>query len=174
MFTLGSPWWQIVLRTLIVYLAVLAGLRLMGKRQLGSMTVADLVVILLIANAVQNAMVGPDVSLTGGVVAAATLLVVNFALTRFLLHNPFAERLVEGSPTVLIKDGQLVEENIRREGLADGEVTMAIREHGIEDVTAVRLAYLEPDGTVSVIPAEATVMKGHHRVRRRVRQFHRK
>jgi len=172
-FDLGAPWWQIVVRTLVVYGAVLLGLRLMGKRQLGSMTIADLVVILLISNAVQNAMVGADVSISGGVLAAATLLVVNYGFTRVLARNPFAERLLEGSPTLLVKDGQLIEANVRREGLAPVEVGMAIREHGISDISGVRVAYLEPDGTISVIPADATVLRGRRKVRR-IRQIRRR
>ncbi len=147
------------------YAAVLVGLRLMGKRQLGQMNVADLVVILLIANAVQNAMVGADVSLSGGVVAALTLLVVNFGVTRVLSRNPFAEKLVEGSPTLLVKDGRVIVPNARREGVAEDEIEMAIREHGIAGSEGVRAAYLEPDGTVSVIPMNAQVLRGRRRVR---------
>jgi len=162
----GEPLWQTVVRTVAVYGAVLLGLRVMGKRQLGQMNVADLVVILLIANAVQNAMVGADVSLVGGLVAALTLLLLNFAITRLLARNPFAERVVEGTPTLLVKDGAFVVPNLRREGLVPDEVEMAIREHGIEDEHGVRVAYLEPDGTVSVIPAGAPVLRGHRRVRR--------
>jgi uncharacterized membrane protein YcaP (DUF421 family) len=170
MFVLGTPLWAIVVRTLIVYLVVLLGLRLLGKRQLGQMAVADLVMILLIANAVQNAMVGTDTSLLGGLVAAAVLLIVNFVLVRSVVGSPFAERLVEGSPTILVKDGAYVDANVRREGLAREEVDMAIREHGIEDVKGVQVAYLEPDGTVSVIPIDQQVLRGRHKVRR-VRQF---
>jgi len=166
MFHPGEPLWQTVVRTVAVYGIVLLGLRVMGKRQLGQMNVADLVVILLIANAVQNAMVGPDVSLVGGIVAAITLLVVNLLLTRLLARNPFAERVVEGTPTLLVKDGAFVVPNLRREGLATDEVEMAIREHGIDDEHGVRVAYLEPDGTVSGIPAGAPVLRGHGRVRR--------
>ena len=166
MFELGTPWWQIVVRTLAVYGAVLIGLRLVGKRQLGQMSIADLVVILLIANAVQNAMVGPDASLQGGILAAVTLLAVNLVLTRALAHSPFAERLLEGVPTLLVKDGAYVLENLRREGLAHDEVDMAIREHGIGDLSGVRIAYLEPDGTISVIPMDAKVLRGRRKVRR--------
>jgi uncharacterized membrane protein YcaP (DUF421 family) len=168
----GEPLWQIMVRSVAVYAAVLIGLRVMGKRQLGQMNVGDLVVILLIANAVQNAMVGSDVSLTGGVVAAITLLIVNFSLTQLLERNPFAERVIEGTPTLLIKDGAFVVPNLRREGLVREEVESAIREHGVADEHAVRVAYLEPDGTVSVIPMEAPVLKGGRKVRR-VRQFRR-
>ena len=170
MFDFGTPWWQIVVRTVVIYGAVLAGLRLVGKRQLGQMSIADLVVILLIANAVQNAMVGPDVSLAGGILAALTLLIVNFVLTRVLARSPFAERLVEGTPTLLVKDGAYVEDNLRHEGLVHDEVDMAIREHGLADPSGVRVAYLEPDGTISVIPMDVPVLRGRRRVRR-VRQL---
>ena len=166
MFDLGTPLWQIVVRTMIVYAVVVLGLRLLGKRQLGQMTIFDLVMILLIANAVQNAMVGTDTSLGGGLVAALTLLAVNAAVTRLVNLSPFAERLFEGAPTLLVKDGGFVSENLRREGLAQEEVEMAIREHGIETADGVRVAYLEPDGTISVIPIDAKVLRGRRKVRR--------
>jgi len=169
-FQLGTPLWAIVVRTLVVYLAILLGLRLLGKRQIGSISVADLVMILLIANAVQNAMVGTDTSLLGGLVAAAVLLIANFVVVRSVSLNPFTERLIEGSPTMLVKDGAYLDQSLRREGVARDEVDMAIREHGIADVTGVQVAYLEPDGTVSVIPADQTVLRGQRKVRR-VRQF---
>ena len=101
MFSLQIPGWQIVVRTVVVYLAVYVGLRLMGKRELGRMTVFDLVVILLIANAVQNAMVGPDVSVAGGVPAAFVLLAVNRGVAALRPRREFWGRLLEGTPTVL-------------------------------------------------------------------------
>src|SRR6266571_3699734 len=118
MFTMGSPAWGITVRTIVVYVAVFAGLRLMGKRELGQMTVFDLVVILLIANAVQNAMVGPDASLQGGLLAA-----VGFRFGRW-------GRLIEGTPTVLVQDGHYVEPSMRKEEVEPEEVEMAVREHG--------------------------------------------
>jgi uncharacterized membrane protein YcaP (DUF421 family) len=166
MFRGATPAWEIVVRTVVVYALVLIGLRLLGKRQVGQLNVADLVMILLIANAVQNAMVGPDVSLEGGAIAAVTLLVVNFVVVRALAFTPLGERLLEGAPTLLIHDGRLVEAALHREGLSQEEVEMAIREHGIADPSGVRAAYLEPDGTVSVIPLGATVLKGRRKVKR--------
>jgi len=169
---MGASAWVIVARSLLVYTAVFVGLRVMGKREIGQMTMFDLVVILLIANAVQNAMVGPDVSLSGGLVAAAVLLVMNFAVVRLLGLTPLGERLLEGGPTLLVKDGALVPHGLRHEGLAPEEVETAIREHGIADVGGVRAAYLEPDGTISVIPIDVQPMRGRRRVKR-VRQFRR-
>jgi uncharacterized membrane protein YcaP (DUF421 family) len=155
-----------------VYLAILFGLRLFGKRELGQMSTGDLVMILLIANAVQNAMVGPDVSLQGGLTAALVLLAMNFLVVRVFSLTPVGERLLEGGPTLLVKDGALVPHGLRHEGLAPEEVETAIREHGIADVRGVRAAYLEPDGTISVIPIDVQPMRGRHRVKR-VRQFRR-
>jgi uncharacterized membrane protein YcaP (DUF421 family) len=168
----GTPLWEIVLRTVSVYVVILVGLRLFGKRQLGQMSVGDLVMILLIANAVQNAMVGSDVSLVGGLVAAVVLLVVNGVIVRTLGRTALGERLLEGGPTLLVKDGAILVDGLRREGLARNEVEMAIREHGFADESQVRAAYLEPDGTVSVIPIDAQVLHGRRKVKR-VRQFRR-
>ncbi|MGZ4149432.1 MAG: DUF421 domain-containing protein [Actinomycetota bacterium] len=172
LFHLGTPLWQIVVRTLAVYLVVVLGFRVFGKRQLGQMSIPDLVLILLIANAVQNAMVGPDVSLIGGLAAAGVLLLVNFAVVRLVGHGGRAERFLEGVPTLLVKDGAFVDQALRHEGLASDEVMMAVREHGIDDVRAVRAAYLEPDGTISVIPIDAKVLHGKQHVPR-IRQFRR-
>jgi uncharacterized membrane protein YcaP (DUF421 family) len=158
----------IMLRALLVYLALLVGLRIMGKRELGQMTVFDLVVILLIANAVQNAMVGADTSLQGGLIAAAVLLLVNRAVSTIAYRWTFWGRLLEGSPTVLVQDGQFVESRLRKEGLERGRIEMAMREHGIDDIDAVKLAVLETDGTISIVPEESKVV----RTKRSIRNLH--
>ena len=167
MFDLGTPLWQIALRALAIYVVVFVGLRLMGKRQLGQMTVFDLVVILLIANAVQNAMVGPDTSLQGGIVAALILLVVNYAVSRVRLLNRRFARLFEGTPTLLVKDGEFILPNLRHEAIEPEEIETAVREHGMESVKEVRVAYLEPDGAISIVPMASPVLRS----RKRVRQF---
>jgi uncharacterized membrane protein YcaP (DUF421 family) len=143
----------ITARTLIIYLVILAGLRLSGKREIGQMTVFDLVVLLLIANAVQNAMVGPDTSLLGGVIAAVVLLLVNAVVARLRLSSPGLRRLVEGSPTVLILHGKVVPEHMRREGIDQESLLAALREHGVSDISEVDLAVLEIDGSISVVPS---------------------
>ena len=125
MFRMGTDAWAIVLRTLVVYVGVFAGLRLAGKRELGQMTVFDLVVVLLIANAVQNAMTGPDFSVQGGLVAAFTLLVANRVIALTRLHGGSWGRLIEGTPTVLVEDGELIEPHLRREGLERRELRAA-------------------------------------------------
>jgi uncharacterized membrane protein YcaP (DUF421 family) len=164
-FDLGTPAWEIVVRSLLVYAAVLVGLRLAGKRELGQMTVFDLVVILLIANAVQNAMVGPDLSVQGGILAAFVLLAVNRVVVFLRLHQSAWGRLVEGTPTVLVEDGQLIEPHLRKEGLERSEIEMVMREHGVESLDRVRLAVLETDGSISIVPATSDVVRTRKHVR---------
>ena len=165
MFHLAAPPWQIVVRTVIVYAALLLGLRLMGKREMGQMTVFDLVVLLVISNAVQNAMVGQDTSVIGGLIAAACLLAVNRLVAALRLHNPRLRRAIEGVPTVLVLHGQLVQQGLRREGVDPSEIDTALREHGIDSVEGVRLAVLEPDGSISIVPQETGTLRAKRHTR---------
>jgi uncharacterized membrane protein YcaP (DUF421 family) len=167
MTEMGSSAVEIVARTALVYLGVLVGLRLMGKRELAQMTVFDLVMILLIANAIQNAMTGPDFSVQGGLIAAAVLLIVNRLVAWLRIHSGVWGRLIEGSPTVLVQDGKYLDTALRKEELEHSQVEMAMREHGIDDVRTVKLAVLEIDGSISIVPRDATVI----RTRKRVRQI---
>jgi uncharacterized membrane protein YcaP (DUF421 family) len=142
----------IVIRTLAVYLVVLAGLRLSGKREIGQMTVFDLVVLLLIANAVQNAMVGPDTSLVGGILAAGVLLLINAVVARLRLRSPRLRSLVEGTPTLLVLHGEVIPEHMRKEGIDEETLLAALREHGVAEISGVEMAVLEIDGSISVVP----------------------
>jgi uncharacterized membrane protein YcaP (DUF421 family) len=169
MFTLDISGWSIVLRTLIIYGAILIGLRLAGKRELGQMTPFDLVVILLIANAVQNAMVGPDTSVPGGLIAAAVLIAANYGVAQARERLPWLRRTVQGTPTLLIHDGQIVQEHLRKEGIDEEDVLMALREHGVASAADVQTAVLETDGSISVVPRQAATI----RVRKHVRAIRR-
>lgn len=169
MFKLAIPAWDIVLRTAAVYAVILLGLRLAGKREMGQMTVFDLVVLLLIANAVQNAMVGPDTSLLGGVLAAVVLLVFDVVLARLRLRWPQLRRIVEGSPTVLILHGNVLADHLRREGVDQETLEAALREHGVTNIADVEMAVLEIDGSVSVVPTNAET----HHIRRPVKYLKR-
>ena len=151
MLKLDVPAWNIALRTGAIYLVTLIGLRLAGKREMGQMTVFDLVVLLLIANAVQNAMVGPDTSLTGGVLAAVVLLALNAVVARLRLRWPRLRRVIEGSPTLLVLHGEVLADHLRREGLAQETLEAALREHGVSEVRDVEMAVLEIDGSISVV-----------------------
>jgi uncharacterized membrane protein YcaP (DUF421 family) len=156
---------EIAARTAIVYFAIFVGLRLGGKREMGQLTAFDLAVILLIANAVQNAMVGSDVSVTGGLVAAGVLLALNFGVGVARERVPFLRGAVEGHATLLIHEGQFIEENLKREGIDDDMVLMAIREHGVADVKDVQMAVLETDGSISIVPADAKTTRTRKHVR---------
>ena len=156
---------EVVLRTIIVYVALLIGLRIAGKRELGQMAPFDLVVILVISNAVQNAMVGQDTSLTAGLVAAATLLLVNSAVNRLGLRPGKLGGRLMGSPSLLVNDGHFIDANLRREGITRDEVMMALREHGVDKAEDVETAVLEVDGAVSVIPRAPGVKHTRHRLR---------
>ena len=161
MFTLSvSTFFDILIRTLAIYLVVLLGLRLAGKREIGQLTVFDLVVLLLISNAVQNAMVGPDTSLTGGILAAVVLLLVNALVARLRYKWPRLRHLVEGTPTLLALHGEVIPEHLRREGIDEEILAAALREHGIADISGVEMAVLETDGSISVVPVGEVARRG--------------
>lgn len=142
---------QIVIRTLVIYLVVLLGVRLSGKREVGQMTPFDLTLLLLISNSVQNAMTGPDTSLLGGIAAAATLLVVNYLVAEVSGLNRRFRRFIQGSPSLLVHDGRVIEAHMAKEHVTHDELMRALREHGIGSVQEVALAVLEVDGTISCL-----------------------
>lgn len=159
----------IVGRTLVIYVVTLIGIRLSGKREVGQMTPFDLVVLLLLANAVQNAMTGPDTSLQGGVVAAATLLIANNVVARLAERSRRVRTVLEGTPRLLIRSGRVLQQNLLEERVTVEELHQALREHGIASAEDVALAVLEIDGTISVLKKDElpTSSRPHHRVRLR-------
>lgn len=158
---------QIILRTLAVYAAVVFGLRVFGKRELGQMTPFDLVLLLTLSNAVQNAMTGGDNSLTGGLVSAATLLFVNWVRIKLGFKLPELRKLFVGEPRLLVHDGAILVSNMRREGLDIDDVLEAAREHGIDKIDEIGEAMLEVDGTISIIPSNVTPLRSKHRKAKR-------
>jgi uncharacterized membrane protein YcaP (DUF421 family) len=151
---IGSSLPEVVLRTAIVYLFLVAVLRLSGKRQVGQMSVLELVVILVISDAVQNSMVGDNLTLWGGLVAVVTLLTLDLAIKTLARRSRSLRTAIEGEPRLLVRDGRLLERAIETEGLEVGEVRAAIRSHGLAGVEDVRFAVLETDGSISVIPRD--------------------
>ena len=141
----------IALRTAVIYAVVLLGVRLSGKREVGQMTPFDLTLLLLISNAVQNAMTGPDTSLLGGVMAAATLLILNYFVADLSGVNRRFRKLIEGQPSLLIHDGQLMTGHMAKEHVSMDELERALREHGIASYHDVALAVLEVDGAISCL-----------------------
>lgn len=170
MFDLGTDWWEIVVRSAVVYAALVGGLRLAGKRQIGQMTPFDLVVILLIANAVQNAMVGPDTSLVGGLLSAAVLLTVNAAVSTLQERVPMLRRVVEGEPAVLVSGGVVNLGKLHHEKIDIEELQQAVREHGLADLDEVQMAVLEVDGTISIVPKSSPTVRTSKRFRQTRRQ----
>jgi len=159
----------IVFRTAVVYLVLIGGLRIFGKRELGQMTPFDLVVILTVSNAVQNAMIGSDVSVTGATVSVATLLGTNWLFNEFGFRYPRFRKVFVGEPRLLVHDGKLLPENLRRERLDEDDVIMAAREHGLDKLAEVGEAVLELDGTISIVPKDTPAV----RTKQRKRQVHR-
>jgi uncharacterized membrane protein YcaP (DUF421 family) len=162
MLTSSEPILNIVLRATLVYLAIFIGLRLVGKREVGQLTIFDLVVLLLLANSVQNAMVGTDSSVTGGVVAAATLLVLNTLFSYARLHSRYLRRLLEGSPTILVWRGKIITQNMLHEGIDEDMLRAQLREHGFLHLEDIEMACLELDGTMSVVPINPNTQRLKH------------
>jgi len=165
-----APWsvlLNVALRTTIVYVALLAGLRLSGTRSLGQMSTFDLVMLLIIANAVQNAMVGPDTSLAGGLVAAGVLIGWHAVFDWWRQKNRSVAKLISGEGIILIHNGKILEAHCRRAGITRDELQQALREHGVASISDVMLAVLEPDGAVSVIRNDEITpgARPHHRIR---------
>jgi uncharacterized membrane protein YcaP (DUF421 family) len=144
----------IAARTAIVLFALLVGIRLFGKREMGGMTVFDLVVVLALANAVQNAMTKGSGALAVGIVSAGTLLVVDRVLATAFVRIPTLESQLTGLPVVIVQNGRLEPEPMRREAITIDEVMAAVRSYGLNALDQVRLAVLEADGTISIVPTK--------------------
>jgi len=140
-----------LLRSVVVYGFLLASFRIAGKRQLGQMTPFDLIVLLIISNVVQNALIGNDNSLGGGLVGAVTILVLNSLVARVTFRSKTAQRLVEHAPTVLVRHGRILSANLERERLSLSEFHAALRREGVVTVSELRYVLLEQDGHLSVI-----------------------
>lgn len=156
--TIDISLWEKVLRTVVVYLGIAILVRVAGKRLLAQMSSLDLVVVLLLSNVVQNAIIGPDNSVLGGMVGAVVLIAFNAGLDRFAESNPRARRLLIGAGTDLIVDGRVDGRALRRLGLSQGDLDLALRRQGADDVSEVERAALEPEGEIVVTlkPGERT------------------
>ena len=167
MYPGGQVLLQIFLRTAAVYVVVLLGVRLSGKREVGQMTPFDLTLLLLISNAVQNAMTGTDTSLVGGVVAAATLLILNYVVAELSGGNRRFRRFIEGQPSLLIHDGQVIPAHMAKEHVSMDELQRSLREHGISSHNDVALAVLEVDGSISCLKYDEITPGSHNHLARR-------
>lgn len=169
LFKLTIPWWELIVRSLIIYAVFFVGLRIFGKRELGQFTIFDLVLVLLVANALQPAITGPDNSVTGGAIIIATLLLLNRGISLLRSRWPAFDHFIEPPPTPLVQDGTLIKDNLEKEGLSVDDVTMALREHGVDSFDQCKLCVLENDGSISVVTKDGSRGGGDRRRRRRVR-----
>ena len=151
LFELSAPWWVFVLRATAIYALVMVLIRVSGKRAVGQFTPFDLVMLILIGNAVQNGINGGDNSLTGAAIMATTLIALNYGVAFITSRSRRAERIVEGVPVVLARDGELFEGVLRRELVSRDDFREALRMNGIDDVAKVELALLETNGSISVV-----------------------
>ncbi len=148
---LNNNYIRIIGSTLAVYLFIVIAIRLFGKKELAQLSVVDLVFILLISNAVQNAMVGPDSTLMGGLVAATTLFIVNYVLKYLQYRFPKFGKVVQGDATMLVYQGKIIESHMKKAKISTDELMEAVREHGVRSVNEVDLAIMEVDGSISVL-----------------------
>lgn len=151
---LSAPWWHFVLRALAIYLMVMLLVRISGKRAVGQFTPFDLVLLILIGNAVQNGLNGGDNSLTGAAILAVCLIGLNYLAAWLSARHPAARRLIEGVPTVLARDGHVFHDVLRRELVSKADFNEAMRQAGCRDLADVRLATLETNGHISLLMGE--------------------
>lgn len=144
-----------IVRSVVVYLFVLVAFRFTGKRQVGQLTPFDLVVLLIISNVVQNAVIGPDNSLGGGLIGAVAILALNYAFVEVTFRSRRVRRLLEAQPTLLVHNGRLLPDNLRHERVTMDDLLAALRRNGVADLAHVRVAVLEENGGISVIRQEA-------------------
>lgn len=149
----------IAAKTAVIYVFLIVGLRLLGKRELGQMSLYDLVMIIVLGNSVQNAMINNDNTLGGGLIAGTVLLLLNRLFNELATHSKRVEHLMEGEPVLIVSDGKLLPRPMKRQGITDDQVMAALREHGMDDLKQAHMCILEVDGTISVVPAHTKVLK---------------
>ncbi|MBL0911687.1 MAG: DUF421 domain-containing protein [Bacteroidia bacterium] len=158
---------DIILRSTAVYLFMVIAIRLSGRKELSQLNTSDVVLILLISNAVQNAMVGPDTSLLGGLIAAASLFLLNLFLKRVVFRNRKLRELVLEKPVILVHEGKPDARAMDRLGITRDELEEAMREHGVDTLKDVKLAMFEIDGNISIITGDEKLKQTYYRRKRK-------
>ncbi len=158
-----NPYLDIIFRSVSVYLFMIVALRIFGKKELSQLNTADVILILLISNAVQNAMVGNNTSLLGGVVAAFALFVINIIFKKVMLKSKFIKNLVQDKPEILIHNGKVDFKALAKLGITSDELQEAMREHGVEHYKEVKLSMFEIDGSISIISGDKDLKQTHHK-----------
>jgi len=162
MFDLDLSILEKMVRPMIVYAFLLVGLRLSGKRELAQLNAMDLVVLLTLSNTVQNAIIGPDNTVVGGLIGATTLLAMNYCIVRFLFSHPVFDRLVEGKPTPLVEHGTSQPANMQRELITPQELRAAAHKQGFASLHDVEKAVLEPSGVISFVGKDPPASEARH------------
>ena len=158
-----NPYIDITLRSVAVYFFMIIALRIFGKKELSQLNTADVILILLISNSVQNAMDGADTSLYGGIIAAFSLFLINFIFKKVMLKSKFIKGLVQDKPEILIHNGKTEFKTLARLGITSEELEEAMREHGIKYYKDVKLAMFEIDGNISIISGNENLKQTHHK-----------
>jgi uncharacterized membrane protein YcaP (DUF421 family) len=167
-----------IIRPIVVYLFLVVVLRMAGRRELAQLNSFDLVVLMMLANTVQNATIGNDNSLIGGLIGVSALLLVNALVVRLLYMRPKLDELLEGGPTVLIENGRMIRRNLAQEAISEGQLMEAIRKQGLGSIEQVAQAVLETGGVISVVPrvtAEERIrhlLDALHRIQDQVADVH--
>jgi uncharacterized membrane protein YcaP (DUF421 family) len=156
LFVPGASILEKILRPILIYAFLVIGIRLAGKRTLASLNAFDLVVIMSISNTVQNAIIGEDTSVSGGMIGAATLLIVNYLVVRFFFRHRRLDRFIEGKATVLIKDGAVIKRHCDRELISEHELTVAARKQGFNALSDIESCELEPGGALAFVAKTPT------------------
>ncbi|MDE3153918.1 MAG: DUF421 domain-containing protein [Acidobacteriota bacterium] len=162
MFALGLPVAEKIIRPIVIYVFLIVGLRLAGKRELAQLNPFDLVVLLTISNTVQNAIIGNDNSVTGGLIGATTLLVVNYVVVRFLYHHETLDRVIEGEPDTLIEQGELKTDRLRHELVTRTELEAEAHKQGFDSLAEIDSAVLDPSGRFFFRPKQPLVDDRRH------------
>lgn len=165
-----NPFFDIIIRSASVYLFMIIALRIFGKKELSQLNTADVILILLISNSVQNAMVGSDTSLWGGLAAAAVLFIINFSLKKLMYKFPKFSDFMQEKPEILIHNGTLDFKSLSKLNITSDELREAMREHGVEHFSEVKLAMLEIDGNISIISGEKNLRQTHYKRLKRTKK----
>ena len=150
MFEFGVPWWQLVVRAVIVYLVLFGLIRLSGKHTLGELSIFDLIVVIVLGSAVRSSLIGNDKSLQGGLIVVAVLLLLDWISTRISTHFVRGDRWLQGRPVLLARDGELFEDVLKRCMIPRSNFVSSMRKHGCRDIQMVGMAILEPNGSITV------------------------
>lgn len=150
LFALAMPWWEFVLRAVVVYVVILVMVRLSGKRSVAQTTPFDMILLVLLGTAVQNSLIGEDVSLLGGLLLAATLIALNHAVGWMTARWRRMHTLVEGDPVLVARDGEVLHRVLRRENVSPADFDEAMRRNGVRDHSEIECAWLEADGSVTL------------------------